>query len=126
MKITAFKVSGQKVTALEANFTKGDLVKLTAAVALTMSILMDPANVMAATTDPVSITEKVAKATQPIKDMLLGIADPVCYIACVWGVIELMIGKGSSGLNKIKYALLGYIGLNWLPVLMEMARAAKP
>ena len=72
------------------------------------------------------IADKISKASEPIKQLLIGIADPVCYIVFVWGLLETMLGKGQSGLNRMKYAALGYAALNWLPVLMQILREAKP
>lgn len=122
MRVTGFGVlQSKRVTSFDAEITKKDLAILSALVASTM--LINPNEVMAASTD---ITEKVTKASQPIKDLLIGVADPVCYIVFTWGLLEAMLGKGASGLTRMKYAALGYMGMNWLPVFMEIMRQAKP
>ena len=122
MRITAFQISrGRQVLDVNTEITKKDLTRLTALVATIT--LLNSSDVMAANGD---ITEKISKATQPIKDLLLGVADPVCYTVFVWGLLEAMLGKGSSGLTRMKYAAIGYVGMSWLPTLMEILRSAKP
>ena len=121
MKVTAFELFRGQTMSFDAEITKKDLAILAALVA-TVTIT-NPTGVMAASSD---ITERVSRASQPIKDLLIGVADPVCYLVFVWGLLEAMLGKGASGLNRMKYAALGYAGMNWLPVLMEILRNAKP
>jgi len=122
MRITAFHVShGRQVLNVDTEITKKDLAVMVALV--TTTTLTDPTSAMAATGD---IADRVSRASQPIKDLLIGIADPVCYTVFVWGLLETMLGKGSSGLSRMKYAALGYAGMNWLPVFMEILRNAKP
>ena len=121
MKITAFQVVHGRSVSIDTEITKKDLVTLAALIA-TVTIA-SPAEVMAASGE---ITEKVEKASRPIKDLLIGVADPVCYIVFTWGLLEAMLGKGASGLTRMKYAALGYMGMNWLPVFMEIMRNAKP
>jgi hypothetical protein len=122
MKITAFQLfHGHQVLNIDTEITKKDLAILTALVA-TVTITT-PDGAMATNGE---ITEKISRATQPIKDLLLGVADPVCYTVFVWGLLEAMLGKGSSGLTRMKYAAIGYVGMSWLPTLMEILRSAKP
>jgi len=122
MRITAFEVfSSKHVVSIDTELTKKDMAMLSVLVATTM--LVSPIQAMAASSD---ITEKVTKASQPIKDLLIGVADPVCYIVFTWGLLEAMLGKGASGLTRMKYAAIGYMGMNWLPVFMEIMRNAKP
>lgn len=65
-------------------------------------------------------------AFEPVKSILLDIADPLCYIMFVWGCIECMVGRPASGLNRMKYAALGYMAINWIPVLMDIIRSSGP
>lgn len=121
MKITAFQVYNRRTIAIDTEITKKDLATLTALV--TAATIMNPSDVMAASAD---ISDKVERASKPIKDLLIGLADPVCYIVFTWGLLEAMLGKGASGLTRMKYASLGYMGMNWLPVFMQIMRDAKP
>lgn len=72
------------------------------------------------------IAAQIWEASEPIKQLLIGLADPVCYIVFSWGLLECMLGKGSTGVTRMKYATLGYLGMNWLPTFMEVLRGAKP
>ena len=65
-------------------------------------------------------------AFEPVKKLLIDIADPLCYVMFVWGCIESIVGRPASGLNRMKYAAIGYIGINWIPVVMSAIRAAAP
>jgi len=122
LKISAFEIlHGHQILNIHAEVTKEDLAILTALVAIVT--VANPSDVMAATGD---ITERIEKASKPIKDLLIGVADPVCYLVFTWGLLEAMLGKGASGLTRMKYAALGYAGMSWLPVLMEILRSAKP
>jgi hypothetical protein len=95
----------------------------------TLSALMGSAMVfilpVAAQAAPADLSNKVATASQPIKDLLLGVADPVCYIVFAWGLLECMLGKGESGVKRMKFAALGFIGLNWLPFIMDILRGVR-
>lgn len=126
MRISAFQLMNNRmVLSMDTEITKKDLAILTALVAT--STIANPIDVMAAIpNESMDITAKITKASQPIKDLLIGIADPVCYLVFTWGLLEAMLGKGSSGLTRMKYAALGYAGMNWLPVLMDILRSAKP
>lgn len=66
----------------------------------------------------------VKVAVDPVKEFLIALADPICYVMFVWGCIECIVGRASSGLNRIKYAALGFIAINWIPMVMEIIRAA--
>jgi hypothetical protein len=63
-------------------------------------------------------------AFEPVKHLLLDVADPLCYIMFVWGCIECIVGRPASGLNRMKYAGIGYIAINWIPVIMRVIREA--
>jgi hypothetical protein len=68
----------------------------------------------------------VTSAFEPIKKLLIDLADPLCYVMFVWGCIECIVGRPASGLNRMKYASIGYIAINWIPVVMAAIRAAAP
>lgn len=121
MKITGFELIIGRTLGIDTEITRQDMAILAALVAT--ATLASNHYALAASTD---ITAKVQKASQPLKDLLLGAADPVCYLVFVWGLLETMLGKGSSGLTRMKYAALGYMGMNWMPVFMDIMRNARP
>lgn len=68
----------------------------------------------------------ITSAFEPVKVLLLDISDPLCYVMFVWGCIECICGRPASGLNRMKYAAIGYIAINWVPVIMSVIRNAGP
>lgn len=68
----------------------------------------------------------ISSAFAPVKALLLDISDPLCYIMFVWGCIECICGRPASGLNRMKYAAIGYIAINWVPVIMQVIRNSGP
>lgn len=80
----------------------------------------------AASTGPMLGVADLSSAFEPVKRLLIDIADPLCYVMFVWGCIECIVGRAASGLNRMKYAAIGYIAINWIPVVMQAIRAATP
>lgn len=73
-----------------------------------------------------SKTISISGAFEPVKAFLLDLADPLCYIMFVWGCVECIVGRPASGLNRMKYAAIGYIAINWIPMVMQMIRSTGP
>ncbi|HDR3524368.1 hypothetical protein ACTFSJ_27705 [Bacillus cereus group sp. MYBK12-2] len=71
-------------------------------------------------------TISVRAAFEPVKHLILDIADPLCYVMFAWGCIEAICMRPASGLNRMKYAAIGYIAINWVPVVMQVIRNAGP
>ncbi|PUB09602.1 hypothetical protein [Paenisporosarcina sp. OV554] len=68
----------------------------------------------------------IPSAFQPVKDLLISMAEPLCYVMFVWGCIEVICKRPASGLDRMKYAAIGFIGINLIPVIMETIKAAAP
>lgn len=68
----------------------------------------------------------IPAAFQPVKDLLISMAEPLCYVMFVWGCIEVICKRPASGLDRMKYAAIGFIGINLIPVIMETIKAAAP
>jgi hypothetical protein len=75
------------------------------------------------------ITDKIIKAVDPIIQLIQGISYPVGFIMMAAGFLVIMTGNKQKGLNMIKWAAIGYIGMQFVPVLMallvEVAKAMK-
>lgn len=67
-----------------------------------------------------SITEIIMKACQPIFDLLQGCSYPVAFIMISGGFILIMTGQTRKGMHFIKWACLGFIGLQFAPALMSI------
>jgi len=65
----------------------------------------------------------VATALQPVISMLQELALPVGIGMAIWGLIEIIIGN-PGGKDKIKYAMLGYIGVFIIPFFFYQIKGA--
>jgi len=65
----------------------------------------------------------IAPALQPVISMLQELALPVGIGMAIWGLIEIIIGN-PGGKDKIKYALLGYIGVFVIPYFFYQIKGA--
>ena len=68
----------------------------------------------------------IPAAFQPVKELLISMAEPLCYVMFIWGCIEVICKRPASGLDRMKYAAIGFIGINLIPVIMETIKAAAP
>ncbi len=75
------------------------------------------------------IQDRVAHAFDPLFQAISGFAYPACFFTISAGCILIMIGQKHKGLNMIKWAAIGFIGLQFAPgimtILMEVGRAIK-
>jgi len=65
----------------------------------------------------------IAPALQPVISMLQEFALPVGIGMAIWGLIEIIIGN-PGGKDKIKYAMLGYIGVFVIPYFFYQIKGA--
>jgi len=65
----------------------------------------------------------IAPALQPVISMLQELALPVGIGMAIWGLIEIIIGN-PGGKDKIKYAMLGYIGVFIIPFFFYQIKGA--
>jgi hypothetical protein len=77
----------------------------------------------------VGIADKIIQACQPIIQLIQGISYPVGFIMITAGFLIMMTGNRQKGLNMIKWAAIGYIGMQFAPaimaILVEVAKAMK-
>lgn len=62
----------------------------------------------------------IMKACDPIIDLLQGISYPVAFIMMTGGFLLIMTGQTGRGMHMIKWACLGYLGLQFAPALMKI------
>lgn len=67
-----------------------------------------------------STGEIIMRAFDPIIDLLQGISYPVAFIMISGGFLLVMTGQKHRGMDFIKWACLGYIGLQFAPALMKI------
>jgi hypothetical protein len=56
----------------------------------------------------------------PIMELTTAFSFPVCFLTMCAGFFQIMLGQRHKGLQLIKWAALGYIGLQLVPSLMMM------
>jgi hypothetical protein len=75
------------------------------------------------------IAEKIIGAFDPLIQLIQGISYPVGFIMITAGFLVMMTGNRQKGLNMIKWAAVGYIGMQFAPaimaILVEVAKAMK-
>ena len=89
-----------------------------AAIALTASTLfLAPATTHAASLAPSGV---LIHAFWPIISLLQGIAFPVAFLGMAGGMLMISVGQRRKGLDMVKWAAIGYIGMQLVPGMMEM------
>jgi hypothetical protein len=67
-----------------------------------------------------ALGDVIIKACDPIIDLLQGVSYPVAFIMITGGFLLIMTGQTSRGMHFIKWACLGYLGLQFAPALMKI------
>lgn len=67
-----------------------------------------------------SITQKIIDAFDPIVQLIQGISYPVGFIMITAGFLVMMTGNRQKGINMIKWAAVGYIGMQFAPAIMAI------
>jgi hypothetical protein len=67
-----------------------------------------------------SMGDIIVKACDPIIELLQGVSYPVAFIMVTGGFLLIMTGQTSRGMHFIKWACLGYLGLQFAPALMKI------
>ena len=86
------------------------------ALGVSTSILTSTSYVYADTLGGVS--DKLKVIVNPVIELLAGIGYPVTYGMLITGFIMVIMGKKSKGLEVIKWACIGYIGLQFVPFIL--------
>lgn len=64
------------------------------------------------------VSTRLREVTNPIIELLAGLGYPVTYGMLITGAIMVIMGKKSKGLDIIKWACIGYLGLQFVPFLL--------
>lgn len=135
-KVMIIKINGVRVDHQAADLMqpkrviRKDLIKKTLPlghkITFTLALATMAADMILGGGSVAMAASSLSGAFEPVKNLLLDIADPLCYVMFVWGCIECIVGRPASGLNRMKYAAIGFISINWIPVVMDAIRAASP
>lgn len=66
------------------------------------------------------VTEKMKVIISPVVELLAGLGYPVTYGMLITGFIMIIMGKKTKGLEIIKWAAIGYIGLQFVPFILSI------
>lgn len=104
------------------NLVKNDKVvanyyKIAAGVGMT---ILSNSTLAYANTDALGgIGDKVKGIFDPIIELFANFGYPVTYMMIITGLIMVIMGKKSKGLEVIKWACIGYLGLQFVPFLLK-------
>lgn len=57
---------------------------------------------------------------QPIVDLLTGFSYPAAYVMLITGFLLVMCNNKSKGLEVIKWAGVGYVGMQFIPFILQI------
>lgn len=66
------------------------------------------------------IHDKIKDAFQPIIDLTQAISYPLCFLVVSCGFILIMVGDKGRGKALLKWGAIGYVGLQFVPVIMDI------
>ena len=64
----------------------------------------------------------ISNSVQPIIDVLKDLAEPVAYGFMIKGFLSMMAGNEHEGKKTIKYALGGYVGIQFIPQIFKILK----
>lgn len=124
-KLKNKKPNEEKMRAMENKFLnlvkKDKMVSYFYKIAIGASTYALASSPIVAYADSVTnITDKLKTITSPVVELLAGLGYPVTYGMLITGAIMIIMGKKSKGLDIIKWACIGYIGLQFVPFLLSL------
>lgn len=66
------------------------------------------------------IVNRIMDAFDPLINLIQGLAYPVAFIMLVLGCLLLMLGQKHKGINVLKWAVIGYIAIQFIPGIMQI------
>lgn len=70
--------------------------------------------------DMTEITTKIRQSTNPLVEVLAALGYPLTYSMFIIGALMVITGRKSKGLDIIKWAAIGYIGVQFVPFFLGM------
>lgn len=67
-------------------------------------------------------TDSIGDKLMPLLRMLQDLALPLGIIVASWGLIEIILGNFPQGKEKIKYAIIGFVGMFVIPEVFYTIR----
>ena len=66
------------------------------------------------------VSDKLKTIVSPLIELLAGLGYPITYGMLITGFIMVIMGKKSKGIDIIKWACIGYIGLQFVPFILNI------
>lgn len=66
------------------------------------------------------VTGKMKVIINPVIELLAGLGYPVTYGMLITGFIMVIMGKKSKGIEILKWACIGYVGLQFVPFILSL------
>lgn len=66
------------------------------------------------------IADNIIRAFDPLIQLMQGVSYPITFLMISGGFILIIMGQRSKGLAMIKWAAVGYIGLQFAPAIMKI------
>lgn len=66
------------------------------------------------------MSDRIITAFDPIIELVQGVSYPVCFLMISGGFLLIMLGQRHKGLQMMKWAGVGYIGLQFAPAIMAI------
>src|SRR5690348_13175134 len=66
------------------------------------------------------VGDKIIGAFDPIIQLMQGLAYPIGFLTLSGGFILIMLGQKHKGIHMIKWACIGYVGLQFAPAIMKI------
>ena len=66
------------------------------------------------------VSDKLKTIVSPLIELLAGLGYPVTYGMLITGFIMVIMGKKHKGLEIIKWACIGYVGLQFVPFILNI------
>lgn len=78
------------------------------------------APITAAAAGQAGVGEAIIRAADPIIEIAQAASYPLAFLWLTGGFLLIMTGNKSKGIEKIKWAGIGYVGLQFVPFLMKL------
>lgn len=70
-------------------------------------------------------TTSFSSGLKPLIDVLKDLAEPVSYGFMIKGFMKVMSGDEHEGLKTVKYAIGGYLGVQWIPSIFKIIKGIE-
>ncbi|EMT54694.1 hypothetical protein I532_03780 [Brevibacillus borstelensis AK1] len=66
------------------------------------------------------IADRIIRAFDPLIEVAQGVSYPVAFLMICGGFLLIMVGQRSKGLAFLKWAAIGYVGMQFAPAIMQI------